>query len=142
MVCVPDERFLILHVQVHPVHTRDTPPHKGFDPQQMTAEHQRSSSLTSEGEVVSTSSTHSRGSSSQSHIPRSKSSPHPFRARTKSTPDPSLQREMAKRRQSRESNGGRRVSRDSIHPDKRFSTGGSNGSLLYMVCHDLLIMHM
>ena len=112
--------------QVHPVNSQDMLPHKGFDLLQMAAEHQHSYSLTSEGEVQSSSSTYSRDSTPRSHTaPRQRSSPHPHRARTRSSPNPTLRQNVVRKVKDpiKDPQKKWKAHNDSIHPDKRFSTG-------------------
>ena len=112
--------------QVHPVNSQDVPPHKGFDLLQMAAEHQRSYSLTSEGDVQSSSSTYSRDSTPWSHTaPRPRSSPHPHRARTRSSPNPTMRQNVVRKVKEpiKDTQQKWKAHSDSIHPDKRFSTG-------------------
>ena len=121
---------------------QNSPPHKGFDIDQMISECRRSLSNNSdEGEENQTQPPTPSGvqSPQKKTRPRPLSSPHPQRARTRSSPNPVL-RWSANKKVKGEEGGGRvggddvdrRVPKDSLHPDKRFSTGEQ--TILYLYC--------
>ncbi|CAI8030277.1 hypothetical protein GBAR_LOCUS17169 [Geodia barretti] len=132
----PTRTFSYIQAQVHPVTAQDSPPHKGFDVDQMMSEHRRLSNTSDGGEEEQQ---HDSVFSSEVKPPQKKqrprpmSSPHPHRARTRSSPNPVLRWNVNNKVKEEGGGGGRgggreneverRVSRDSLHPDKRFSTG-------------------